>query len=116
MHKLRCRSEIPRTRSSSHDRPNIYQLRRCSISHRFLSVLNSLPGHGQHSPRRKLYSILEHRIVILQWIPADCGIKGNDHADGLAKQGANMEQKTPNYTQAEKNNNEDHLQSKEDTR
>ena len=35
LHKLRCRSESPRTRSSSCDRPNRYQLRRCSISHRF---------------------------------------------------------------------------------
>ena len=30
--------------------------------------------------------------MVLQWIPAHCGIKGNDHADILAKQGANMEQ------------------------
>ena len=35
LHKLRCRSESPRTRRSSRDRPNRYQLRRCSISHRF---------------------------------------------------------------------------------
>ena len=28
----------------------------------------------------------------MQWIPAYCGIKGNEHADRLAKQGANMEQ------------------------
>ena len=33
---------------------------------------------------RKLYNTLEHRRVVLQWIPA--------HADRLAKQGANMEQ------------------------
>ena len=46
-----------------------------------------------------------------------CGIKGNEHADRLAKQGANIEQeKTLNYTQAEKDNNEEHVQSKEDTR
>ena len=56
------------------------------------SVLDSLAGHGAHNLRRKLYIILEHRRVILQWIPAHCGIKGNEHADRLAKQGANMEQ------------------------
>ena len=56
------------------------------------SVLDSLAGNGQHNLRRKLYSILEHRRVVLQWIPAHCGIKGNEHADRLAKQGANMEQ------------------------
>ena len=62
------------------------------------SVLYSLAGHGEHNLRRKLYSILEHNRVILQWIPAHCGIKGNEHADTLAKQGANLEQKTPNYS------------------
>ena len=41
------------------------------------SVLDSLAGHGEHNLRRKLYSILEHRRVVLQWIPAHCGIKGN---------------------------------------
>ena len=56
------------------------------------SVLDSLAGHGEHNLRRKLYSILEHRRVVIQRIPAHCGIKGNDHADRLAKQGANMEQ------------------------
>ena len=45
------------------------------------SVLDSLAGHREHNFRRKLYSILEHRRLILQWIPAHCGIKGNEHAD-----------------------------------
>ena len=56
------------------------------------SVLDSLTGHEDHNLRRKLYSILEHRRVVLQWIPAHCGIKDNEHADRLAKQEANMEQ------------------------
>ena len=56
------------------------------------SVLNSLAGHGEHNLGRKLYNTLEHRRVIIQWIPAHCGIKGNGQADRLAKQGANMEQ------------------------
>ena len=41
------------------------------------SVLDSLAGHGEHNLRDKLYSILECRRVILWWIPAHCGIKGN---------------------------------------
>ena len=39
------------------------------------SVLDSLARYGEHDLKRKLYSILEHRRVILQWIPAHCGIK-----------------------------------------
>ena len=56
------------------------------------SVLDSLAGHREHNLGRKQYSILQQRRVVLQWIPPHCGIKGNEHADRLAKQGANMEQ------------------------
>ena len=81
------------------------------------SVLDSIARHGEHNLRRKLYSILEHRRVILQWIPAHCGIKGNKHVDRLAKQGASMEQeKLPITLKQKKINNEEHVQSKQDTR
>ena len=83
LHKLRCQSESPRTRSSSRDVVFLTDSR---------SVLDSPGRHGEHSLRRKLYSILEDRRAILQWIPAHCGIKGNEHADRLAKQAVNMEQ------------------------
>ena len=78
------------------------------------SVLYSLAGHGEHNLRRKLYSILEHRRMILQWIPAHCVIKGNEHADRLAN-----EEPTWNKTNSCRNkniNNEEQVQSKEDTR
>ena len=45
------------------------------------SILASLSWHGEHNLRRKLYSILEHKRVIIQRISAHCGIKGNEHAD-----------------------------------
>ena len=80
------------------------------------SVLDSLAGYGEHNLRRKLYSILEHRRVIIQWIPEHCSIKGNEHADRLAKQGANMEQEKIPITLKQKINNEDHVQSQENTR
>ena len=89
--RLRCQSESPKTRSTSRDRPNRYQLRSCIIS-QIPGQYYSLAGHGEQNHRRKLYSILEHRRVILQWIPAHCDIKVNEHVDRLAKQGANMEQ------------------------
>ena len=69
----------------------------------FRSVLDLLAGHGAHNLRHKLYSIVEHRRVALQWIPAHCGIKGNEHADRLAKQGANMEQEKLPITFKQKN-------------
>ena len=66
------------------------------------SVLDSLVGYGEHNPRRKMYSILEHRKVITQWIPVHCVIKGNAHADRLGKQGANMEQEKLPITRKQK--------------
>ena len=69
------------------------------------SVLDSLAGHGEHDLRRNLYSILEHRRVIILWIPAHCGIKGNEQADRLAKQGTNMEQEKLPITLKQKKQN-----------
>ena len=66
------------------------------------SVLDSLAGHGEHNLRLRLYSILEHRRVVLQWIPAHYGIKGNEHADIFAKHGANMEQEKLSITLKQK--------------
>ena len=42
--------------------------------------------------RVKLSMLLENRRVVLQWIPAHCGISGNEKAVELAKRGANMQQ------------------------
>ena len=56
------------------------------------SVLDALAGHGEHELRVKLSKLIESRRVVLQWIPAHCGISGNEKADELAKRGANMQQ------------------------
>ena len=37
-------------------------------------VLDSLAGHGEHNLRPKLYIILEHRRVVIQWIQTHCGV------------------------------------------
>ena len=47
------------------------------------SVLELLAGNEEHNLRRKLYIILEHRRVIIQWILAHCGIKGNEKKNML---------------------------------
>ena len=65
-------------------------------------VLDSLAGHGEHNLRRKLYIILEHRRVILDWIEAHCGIKGNEHADISKTRIQHGTRKTPNYIKAGK--------------
>ena len=56
------------------------------------SVLDALACHGEHELRVKLSKLIESRIVVLQWIPAHCGISGNEKADELAKRGANRPQ------------------------
>ena len=57
------------------------------------SVLDALACHGEHELRVKLSKLIENRRVVLQWIPAHCGISGNEKEDELAKRGANMQQK-----------------------
>ena len=51
-----------------------------------------LACHGEHELRVKLSKLIESSRVVLQWIPAHCGISGNEKADELAKRGANMQQ------------------------
>ena len=59
--------------------------------------------HNQSEPHlsRIVNSILEKRVV-LQWIPAHCGINGNEIADKLAEKGAAMTQHDNPITIAEK--------------
>ena len=56
------------------------------------SVLDALARHGEYELRVKLSKLIESRRVVLQWLPAHCGISGNEKADELAKRGANMQQ------------------------
>ena len=60
------------------------------------SVLQSL---GKQNPekltldiRHALRELGNRSSIDLQWIPAHCGISGNEQADGLSKRGSNMEQ------------------------
>ena len=57
------------------------------------SVLDALAHHRKYELRVKLSKLIESRRVVLQWIPAHCGISGNEKADERAKRGANMQQK-----------------------
>jgi len=53
-----------------------------------LSVLEALSGDKLPRLMEKLQDLLESRRVVLQWVPAHCGIPGNERADQLAKTGA----------------------------
>ena len=50
----------------------------------------------------KLQKVVKTRRVVLQWVPAHCGIPGNETADELAKQGAREEQPDNRVSFAEK--------------
>ena len=53
-----------------------------------LSVLEALANGGEQELSDSLKSLAETHRVALQWIPAHCGIPGNEAADRLAKEGA----------------------------
>ena len=53
-----------------------------------LSVLRAYQNNKLPSLTRALQQVAHSRRVVLQWIPAHCGIPGNEQADRLAKEGA----------------------------
>ena len=60
-----------------------------------LSVLQSIKSNKdkeQHSLFTKPTNLSKSYNTTLQWIPAHCGLRGNELADTLAKQGAHLEQ------------------------
>ena len=77
------------------------------------SVLDALVRHGEYEVRVKLSKLIESSRLVLQWIPAHCGISGNEKADELAKRGANMQQE--NHNKAEEDNYQEYVSSQEDT-
>ena len=57
-----------------------------------LSVLQALESNKLHQLTQALQQVSRTRRVVLQWIPAHCGIPGNEKADTLAKRGAQEDQ------------------------
>jgi len=57
-----------------------------------LSVLQAFQNNKLPHLTEALQQVAHDRRVVLQWIPAHCGVPGNELADRLAKQGARKEQ------------------------
>ena len=67
-----------------------------------LSVLQAFQNNKLPSLSRALWQVAHTRRTVLQWIPAHCGVPGNEQADTLAKRGAKMSQPNNSITYSEK--------------
>ena len=67
-----------------------------------LPGLQAYPNHKLPNLTKALQQVAATRRAVLQWIPANCGISGNEQADILAKEGARGKQHANNVSFSEK--------------
>ena len=67
-----------------------------------LSVLEALSNNKEPLLMEALQKISETRRMVLQWVPAHCGVPGNEAADQLAKKGASERQPDRDLTYGDK--------------
>ena len=70
-----------------------------------MSTMQALAARNPDASVRALQDSLQRlassRMVVLQWIPAHCGIQGNELADRLAKEGSMQDQPAPELSYRE---------------
>ena len=66
-----------------------------------LSILQAYQNHKLPNLAKALQQVAATRRAVLQWIPAHCGISGNEQADILAKEGARGKQHANNVSSSE---------------
>jgi len=67
-----------------------------------LSVVQALSNNKAPQIARALHQLSDTCRVAIQWIPAHCGIPGNEKADKMAKKGAQSEQPNTSVSYSEK--------------
>ena len=72
-----------------HQPANIVFLTDCRSA---IQSLQSPSDQLERDTQRLLGSLSQHAQVAVQWIPAHCGLAGNEQADSLAKAGSRLEQ------------------------
>ncbi|XP_052253046.1 uncharacterized protein LOC127859587 [Dreissena polymorpha] len=66
------------------------------------SVLEALINNTSPKLAKLMTRLSNNHNIALQWIPAHCGVSGNEEADQLAKQGAKTEQPNTQVSYREK--------------
>ena len=66
------------------------------------SSLTAIQNHKLLNLTKALQQVAPTRRAVLQWIPAHCGISGNEQADIFGKEGARGEQRSNNVSFSKK--------------